>query len=581
MRKRLFKGKPKRTNFWKMFAVAMILPILITMFVGFNIFSLGHGYIQAQAEKQNNTDYNNLVHRIENGSKTDDEMNRPVEFGLCLSSYRAISTDGIFFNTGAGQYVMATTYDDPKSASAKWAYDENGDIIFSNRARLWIIIRESNDPDLRRYCCYDPQEIDIPEMNELFSQFFKDVEENDIGYEFYMKSLYLNRETNRIIPHEMTVKKYKYSVITRVSDNEYEGNEKAIGTKDVVINADEKGYELLTFADRNEPDSYPRGSFLGLWGVNPERFDEIYDIYKVKNPKNEGFGGMTGRGDNVYDFYSINNELNENKYGAKGCVSVTRINVMNKYAVIKYWLIIAIVFIISTLIALVICIIRNAKNKAQYAFEDYQRALTNNLAHDLKTPLAVIGGYAENLMEMRRESSDEKELRYLSSIMDNVAYTDDIIRKTLKLSETEQTKKLDKTKVDIKALAEKCAEKYRTALEERGLGLGITGEGTVNANEDSLSLAIDNLISNAVKYTRDDGAIRINVSNKEFVIVNEVAENVDTKELKMPFVKGDKARSDKSSSGLGLSIAEAAAVQNGFTLKLSCKDKKFTAEIKM
>ncbi|SHM46226.1 sensor histidine kinase [Ruminococcus flavefaciens] len=581
MRKRLFKGKPKRTNFWKMFAVAMILPILITMFVGFNIFSLGHGYIQAQAEKQNNTDYNNLVHRIENGSKTDDEMNRPVEFGLCLSSYRAISTDGIFFNTGAGQYVMATTYDDPKSASAKWAYDENGDIIFSNRARLWIIIRESNDPDLRRYCCYDPQEIDIPEMNELFSQFFKDVEENDIGYEFYMKSLYLNRETNRIIPHEMTVKKYKYSVITRVSDNEYEGNEKAIGTKDVVINADEKGYELLTFADRNEPDSYPRGSFLGLWGVNPERFDEIYDIYKVKNPKNEGFGGMTGRGDNVYDFYSINNELNENKYGAKGCVSVTRINVMNKYAVIKYWLIIAIVFIISTLIALVICLIRNAKNKAQYAFEDYQRALTNNLAHDLKTPLAVIGGYAENLMEMRRESSDEKELRYLSSIMDNVAYTDDIIRKTLKLSETEQTKKLDKTKVDIKVLAEKCAEKYRTALEERGMGLGITGEGTVNANEDSLSLAIDNLISNAVKYTRDDGAIRINVSNKEFVIVNEVAENVDTKELKMPFVKGDKARSDKSSSGLGLSIAEAAAVQNGFTLKLSCKDKKFTAEIKM
>lgn len=180
---------------------------------------------------------------------------------------------------------------------------------------------------------------------------------------------------------------------------------------------------------------------------------------------------------------------------------------------------------------------------------------------------------------MRKDSGGEKELKYLDSIMQNVSYTDDIIAKTLKLSETEQIKKLNKTKVDIKALAEKSAEKYRTALEERNIDLKIEGKCEVNANEDTLMTAVENLISNAVKYTRDGGSIKITADKKRLAVVNDVSENISTKDLLMPFVKGDKARSDKTSSGLGLAIASAAAAQNGFTLKIDCKDKKFTATI--
>ena len=236
-------------------------------------------------------------------------------------------------------------------------------------------------------------------------------------------------------------------------------------------------------------------------------------------------------------------------------------------------------FLIVTLLTFLLCWAKNVKNKAQYAFEDYQRALTNNLAHDLKTPLAVIGGYAENLIEMRRESADEKELDYLSSIMDNVAYTDNIVARTLQLSQTEQIKKLNKKKVDIKRLTERLVEKYRTALEERVIKLKIDGSGEVTADEEVLSTAVENLISNAVKYTKDGGSINITADKKSFNIVNDVVENVNTKDLLMPFVKGDKARSDKRSSGLGLAIAAAAAAQNGFKLKIECKDNRFRAVI--
>lgn len=576
MKNEQLRRKPKRTTFLKIFAKAMILPIFITAFVGFNIVPLGKGYIQSRTEAQNNTDFNNLVNWIEKGDTPEKEWNRPIEFPMCVSASRVISTDGIFFNTGAGLYIMGTTYDDPKSASAKWVFDSDGNILMSNRAKMWVVLRYSAEDGGRRYCKFDPEEFDIPELNELFAEYFKDTKENNISYEFHLKSLYLNEETNQMIPHEFEIIKDKYSVF--MPNSIYETEHDSIGTKNIIINADEEGFKLIELADRNSPDDYPSANFFSIWGVDPVTFDEIYLRYKERTSETGMQKGMQGNGNNTADFY-CKNDVSENKYGASGCISVTRINYLNRHAVRKYWLITILVFLISTTIALVLSIIRNEKNKTQYAFEDYQRALTNNLAHDLKTPLAVIGGYAENLMEMRKNSGDEKELKYLDSIMQNVSYTDDIIAKTLKLSETEQIKKLNKTKVDIKALAEKSAEKYRTALEERNIDLKIDGKCEVNANEDTLMTAVENLISNAMKYTRDGGSIKITAEKKRLAVVNDVSENISTKDLLMPFVKGDKARSDKTSSGLGLAIASAAAAQNGFTLKIDCKDKKFSAFI--
>ena len=67
MKNEQLRRKPKRTTFLKIFAKAMILPILITAFVGFNIFPLGKSYIKARTEYQNDSDFQNLVNWIEKG----------------------------------------------------------------------------------------------------------------------------------------------------------------------------------------------------------------------------------------------------------------------------------------------------------------------------------------------------------------------------------------------------------------------------------------------------------------------------------------------------------------------------------
>jgi nitrogen-specific signal transduction histidine kinase len=454
--------------------------------------------------------------------------------------------------------------------------DKDNNIVANNLLTLQVFIKfDKNAPDNGYYIC--PEKNNIPEVQQLYNEYRQLSKEEILNswIEMKLESAYVNKKDYTFIPHKgsMTLKKYDYDNVPENSYPEY----RILRTKEIDINIDDDNYELLEL-DNLSSKNYPVCSLFNFWGEEQKVLDKYKDKFVFQDKASYtsgGFEGLDGDADyaveRCFPIY-----INKEEYFVNMCYIV-------KYTTPEfmkfYWKYVILFSLAVLTVTALYCWRRNVVNKARYAFEDYQRALTNNLAHDLKTPLAVIGGYAENLIEMRKESADEKELNYLSSIMDNVAYTDNIVARTLQLSQTEQIKKLNKRNVDIKTLAERLMDKYRTALEERNIELKIDGNSKVIADEELLSTAVENLISNAVKYTRDGGAISITADKKRFNIVNDVVENVDTKDLLMPFVKGDKARSDKRSSGLGLAIALAAAEQNGFKLKIECKDKKFSAAI--
>ena len=70
------------------------------------------------------------------------------------------------------------------------------------------------------------------------------------------------------------------------------------------------------------------------------------------------------------------------------------------------------------------------------------------------------------------------------------------------------------------------------------------------------------------------------MNKREFKISNDVPEKVDTHDLTKPFIRGDKNRSGRSGSGLGLSIAAKSLTACGFILELECSDKEFTAVVR-
>lgn len=210
--------------------------------------------------------------------------------------------------------------------------------------------------------------------------------------------------------------------------------------------------------------------------------------------------------------------------------------------------------------------------------EDYQRDLTNHLAHDIKTPLMAIGGYTENIME--GQLSDEEQKEYLSAILKNIEFTDSIINRTLLLNRLDNTSEMKSEKISVEKAVSDAISKYKPMFEEKNIRITTEGSAEVKADRTSFEKIVENLVSNAVKYTPENGTVKITADKKQLIVSNTVKEKIDTKELKTPFVRGDKSRSNTDGCGLGLSIAERAAAVNGFKLNVSCTDAEFKTVIK-
>ncbi len=234
--------------------------------------------------------------------------------------------------------------------------------------------------------------------------------------------------------------------------------------------------------------------------------------------------------------------------------------------------------IICTVVSLVRAYRISLVYKAHYAMEDYRRDMTNTLAHDLKTPLMAISGCAEMLNE---GLPAEKQQHYSSMIMENVRYMDNMITNVLELSKTESITELKREKLDIRETAQTAADKYSIMAQERDIALRVKGEGTVNADRLLMTQAVDNLISNAVKYASPGSTIDISVSESSLTVQNsfEVGIDVTADELFKPFVKGDSSRSGQKGSGLGLSIVKNICDRHGFVCTLHVEDGTFTAVI--
>ena len=215
--------------------------------------------------------------------------------------------------------------------------------------------------------------------------------------------------------------------------------------------------------------------------------------------------------------------------------------------------------------------------RKHFAIDEYRRMLTGTLAHDLKTPLTAISGYAENL---REDTHADKRIYYSDAILQNTAYMDRIIADVLDLSKLETDSTVPRTQTDLLPLAQAMFEPYAQQLAERGITPEITGSGSMNCNAKMIEQALGNLAANAVRYTQEGGSIRVTVAARCIRIENDIPEDIpDAQALAEPFVKGDAARSSRTGSGLGLAIVSRIAALNGCKLHLRAENGVFIAEL--
>ncbi len=235
--------------------------------------------------------------------------------------------------------------------------------------------------------------------------------------------------------------------------------------------------------------------------------------------------------------------------------------------------------IVTLALAVVVTNVSYMNQKTFYEMDQYRRDITNTMAHDLKSPLMVISGYAENLLE---QDLTEKAQHFTKSIMENTEYMNRLIEKSLELSKVESGNyKLHKEDVNLREISQELMNRYMAQLEERGLEIQINGECVLTADKISMTEVLDNLIGNAVKYAMAGSVIEIHLSDKAYAVsnVSAVEFDMDIKDLMKPFVKGDNSRTGKKGSGIGLTIAKNLCEQHGYKLKVECADGVFVASM--
>ena len=203
--------------------------------------------------------------------------------------------------------------------------------------------------------------------------------------------------------------------------------------------------------------------------------------------------------------------------------------------------------------------------------EEARRSFIANVSHDLKSPLAVLSGYAEMLKE--HTAGVEPEACY-DVIIQETETMDRMIRSMLEVSALEHgLATLQKQPMSLSALVEELCARERPLLEKKGLtfGVKIAPDLQIDGEEDTLSRAVQNILQNAVSHTPAGGAITVGLKKEgEQAVLEVYNEGAPIPEEKLEriwdsFYRTDEARTrdEQSNLGLGLYIVKTVVSAHG------------------
>ncbi len=189
--------------------------------------------------------------------------------------------------------------------------------------------------------------------------------------------------------------------------------------------------------------------------------------------------------------------------------------------------------------------------------------MTDNIAHDLRSPLTRIRGIAEMTLIGKKTSVDYEEMA--ASTVEECDNLIDIINTMLDISEAEAgLGDLTIEKIDLKKLILAACEFFQPIADEKNIRIRthLPEKIDINADKNKLQRIVTNLLENAIKYTPPDGLVTISVLNSgdEVKIVFEDT-GIGIPEKDMPYIfdrffRGDKSRT-RAGIGLGLSMVKA------------------------
>ncbi len=211
-----------------------------------------------------------------------------------------------------------------------------------------------------------------------------------------------------------------------------------------------------------------------------------------------------------------------------------------------------------------------------------RRQMTADIAHDLRNPLTVIGGYLEFMQDGVLQPTAER----LDAMQGEVQHLERLVEDLRTLSQADAGELvLNREAVSVPELLERAAQSYQPLAEKQGTNLKIeTGQGlpSIQADPDRLARVLGNLISNSLRYTPAGGLITLKAQPEDGDRVKiTVADNGNgIAPEALPYIfdrlyRADPARTSEE-LGLGLAIARSIVEVHGGSISAQSTQGKGT-----
>lgn len=238
--------------------------------------------------------------------------------------------------------------------------------------------------------------------------------------------------------------------------------------------------------------------------------------------------------------------------------------------------------------------IQEKQNRMKQEYDKRRNLMLSDIAHDLRTPITTISGYAKALQDGML-TEEEKKQEYMDAIVRKSLRMNDLINLLFDYVKLDSEGfGLDKKQIDLAELLRENAALVYSDLEEKGMELDINIPEKpcfVWLDNVQFSRVITNLLVNVMRHNNPGTKVLLEMNQRESGITIVVADTGEVipeetaKHIFEPFARGDRSRNTNAGSGLGLSIAHKIIEMHGW--EMSLRDdypgftKAFVIEIKI
>ncbi len=221
--------------------------------------------------------------------------------------------------------------------------------------------------------------------------------------------------------------------------------------------------------------------------------------------------------------------------------------------------------------------------RLQISFENEKR-FTSDASHELRTPLAVIKAECEYALS--ENADDEEKVQALESIEEQTDKMTSLVSSLLSVTRAEQgLSRFTLEETNLSELVKDVCDKFKTSKSIK-LSADIDNNIVINLNSSLITQLLENLLSNADKYGRENGVINIKLYTEDNKAILSVRDNgIGISEEDLPkiwnrFYRADASRSETEGFGLGLALVKKITEIHSAECVAESEIDKFT-EIKI